>query len=102
MLAEIGYARHIGGRAATDRLIKKANIKRGSKVLDVGCGLGKTACRLASELGCKVTGIDIMPKMVEQAKVTAKKAGVTDKVTFMEGDAKLPFPTRRLIPVRSQ
>lgn len=92
MLAEIGYARHIGGKTATDRLIKKANIKKGSKVLDVGCGLGKTACRLASELGCKVTGIDIMPKMVEQAKAKAKKAGVTDKVTFMEGDArKLPF-----------
>jgi ubiquinone/menaquinone biosynthesis C-methylase UbiE len=92
MLAEIGYARHIGGKTATDRLIKKANIKKGTTVLDVGCGLGKTACRLASELGCKVTGIDIMPKMVEQAKATAKKAGVTDKVNFMEGDArKLPF-----------
>ncbi len=92
MLAEIGYARHIGGKTATDRLIKKANIKKGARVLDVGCGLGKTACRLASEFGCKVTGIDIMPKMVEQSKATAKKAGVTDKVTFMEGDArKLPF-----------
>jgi ubiquinone/menaquinone biosynthesis C-methylase UbiE len=92
MLAEIGYARHIGGRAATDRLIAKAGIKKGSKVLDVGCGLGKTACRLASEIGCSVTGIDIMPKMVEQAKATAKKAGVSDRVTFMEGDArKLPF-----------
>ena len=92
MLAEIGYARHIGGKGATDRLIKKANIKKGSRVLDVGCGLGKTSCRLATELGCTVTGIDLMPKMVAQAKVTAKKAGVGDKVTFLEGDArKLPF-----------
>jgi ubiquinone/menaquinone biosynthesis C-methylase UbiE len=92
MLAEIGYARHIGGKGATDRLIKKANIKKGSKVLDVGCGLGKTSCRLATEQGCTVTGIDIMPKMITQAKLTAKKAGVGDKVTFMEGDArKLPF-----------
>ncbi len=92
MLAEIGYARHIGGKAATDRLIEKAGIGKGSKVLDVGCGLGKTACRLASELGCRVTGIDIMPKMVAQARARAKKAGVTDLVTFMEGDArKLPF-----------
>ncbi len=92
MLAEIGYARHIGGKGATDRLIQKANIKKGSKVLDVGCGLGKTSCRLAAELGCTVTGIDIMPKMIVQAMGTAKKAGVGDKVTFMEGDArKLPF-----------
>jgi ubiquinone/menaquinone biosynthesis C-methylase UbiE len=92
MLAEIGYARHIGGKGATDRLIKKAGIQKGSKVLDVGCGLGKTSCRLATELGCTVTGIDIMPKMIAQAKATAKKAGVGDKVTFFEGDArKLPF-----------
>ncbi|OPY30288.1 MAG: hypothetical protein A4E28_00345 [Methanocella sp. PtaU1.Bin125] len=92
MLAEIGYARHIGGRAATDRLIAKAGINKGSKVLDVGCGLGKTACRLAADPGCTVTGVDIMPKMVEQAKATAKKAGVSDRVNFMEGDArKLPF-----------
>ncbi len=92
MLAKIGYARHIGGKGATDRLIKKANIKKGSKVLDVGCGLGKTACRLAAESGCTVTGMDIMPAMVEQAKKTAKQLKVEDKVQFMEGDArKLPF-----------
>ncbi len=92
MLAKIGYAKHIGGKSATDRLIKKANIKKGSKVLDVGCGLGKTSCRLAAESECQVTGVDIMPDMIEQAKKTAKKMKVEDKVKFIEGDArKLPF-----------
>jgi ubiquinone/menaquinone biosynthesis C-methylase UbiE len=92
MLAKIGYARHIGGKGATDRLIRKAGIRKGSKVLDVGCGLGKTACRLAAETGCTVTGVDIMPAMVEQAKKTAKQMKVEDKVRFMEGDARqLPF-----------
>jgi ubiquinone/menaquinone biosynthesis C-methylase UbiE len=92
MLSKIGYARHIGGKDATDRLIKKASIRKGSKVLDVGCGLGKTACRLATEAGCTVTGLDIMPAMVEQAKKTAKQMKVEGKVLFMEGDARnLPF-----------
>ncbi|HUL62156.1 MAG TPA: methyltransferase domain-containing protein [Methanocella sp.] len=92
MLAEIGYARHIGGRKATDRLIAAAGIGKGSKVLDVGCGLGRTSCRLADEVGCDVTGVDIMPRMVEQARALAKKARVADRVRFMEGDArKLPF-----------
>lgn len=92
MLAKIGYARHIGGKGATDRLIKKANIEKGSKVLDVGCGLGRTACRLAAESGCTVTCVDIMPDMVEQAKKTAKQMKVEDRVRFIEGDArKLPF-----------
>lgn len=92
MLAEIGYARHIGGKKATDQLIKKAGIRKGSRVLDVGCGLGRTSYRLASEIGCTVTGVDIMPKMIEQARATARKMKVEDKVRFMEGDARsLPF-----------
>lgn len=92
MLAEIGYARHIGGRSATDRLLEKVSINSKSRVLDIGCGLGRTSCRLAKETGCTVTGIDIMPKMVEESKKTAKKMGVEDRVKFMEGDARrLPF-----------
>jgi ubiquinone/menaquinone biosynthesis C-methylase UbiE len=92
MLAKIGYARHIGGKSATDQMIKKASIRKGSKVLDVGCGLGKTACRLAAEAGCMVTGVDIMPDMVALAKKTAKQMKVEDRVQFMEGDARnLPF-----------
>jgi ubiquinone/menaquinone biosynthesis C-methylase UbiE len=92
LLAEIGYARHIGGRSATDRLLEKVGIGRDSKVLDVGCGLGKTSCRLAQETGCSVVGVDIMPRMVEAARKTAAKTGVGHLTRFMEGDARrLPF-----------
>lgn len=91
MLAEIGYARHIGGRKATDRLIAAAGIGKDSNVLDVGCGMGRTSCRLAAEVGCRVTGLDIMPRMVEQARLLAKKMNLRN-VRFLEGDArKLPF-----------
>ena len=92
ILASIGYARHIGGKVATDRIIEKADIKSDSKVLDIGCGQGRTSCRLASELGCSVTGIDLMPRMVEQSQALARKSGLNEKVKFMQGDArKLPF-----------
>lgn len=92
MLAEIGYARHIGGRSATEELIRKSGIKKGSKVLDVGCGLGRTSCQLAADTGCKVTGVDLMPKMVERSRALAKKMNVADRVEFKEADArKLPF-----------
>jgi len=92
MLASTGYARHIGGKTATDVLIEKAKISPGLKVLDVGCGIGKTSCRLAGDVGCNVTGIDIMPQMVEKATALAKKMRLDGKAKFSQGDArKLPF-----------
>jgi ubiquinone/menaquinone biosynthesis C-methylase UbiE len=92
MLAATGYARHIGGKAATDVLIGKAKIGKDFKVLDVGCGIGKTACRLAADYGCTVTGIDIMPQMVEKSKALAKKMRLDGRVKFAQGDAReLPF-----------
>ena len=41
-------------------------VGRGSKVLDLGCGPGHTTAQLSS-LGLTTTGVDISPKMIEQA-----------------------------------
>jgi S-adenosylmethionine-dependent methyltransferase len=64
--------------------------------LDLGCGTGATAVRLA-RLGIHVTLLDSAPAMLDIARRTAKEAGVTDKVVLRRGDAtqlaKL-FPTR--------
>jgi len=42
-------------------------IKEGMKVLDLGCGTGITT-KYIVELGAKVTGIDISPKLIEFAR----------------------------------
>jgi S-adenosylmethionine-dependent methyltransferase len=54
--------------------------------LDVGCGTGATAVRLA-RLGIHVTLLDSSAEMLELAKRTAQEAGVTDKVVLQHGDA---------------
>jgi S-adenosylmethionine-dependent methyltransferase len=54
--------------------------------LDVGCGTGATAVRLA-RLGIQVTLLDSSPAMLEIAKRAALEAGVTDKVVLQHGDA---------------
>jgi ubiquinone/menaquinone biosynthesis C-methylase UbiE len=54
------------------------------RVLDVGCGTGFLALRLA-ELGHTVTGIDLAPQMIEQARRKAEQQG--QQIDFRVGDA---------------
>ncbi|HTY90569.1 MAG TPA: class I SAM-dependent methyltransferase [Methanocella sp.] len=91
LLASLGSAKHIGGWDATEKLIEAAGIMQGWKVLDVGCGMGKTSCRLAA-MGCNVVGVDIMPRMIKESRSRARLMGVADKTTFVGCDARsLPF-----------
>jgi ubiquinone/menaquinone biosynthesis C-methylase UbiE len=92
LLASLGSAKHIGGKGATEILLNEAQIRPGSRVLDVGCGMGKTSCKLAKEKDCRVVGLDIMPRMIKESKTRAWQLGVDDKTTFLRCDAKsLPF-----------
>jgi S-adenosylmethionine-dependent methyltransferase len=54
--------------------------------LDLGCGTGMTAVRLA-RLSIHVTLLDSSPAMLDVAKRAAQEAGVTDKVVLRQGDA---------------
>ncbi len=84
--------KHMGGLEATRELIKACGIDSHSYVLDVGSGVGITACILAEEYGCKVMGVDLSEKMVERARERAQRKNVEDKVEFKIGDAQnLPF-----------
>ena len=62
----------------------------GTRVLDVACGTGNTAIPLA-RLGCVVTGVDIAPNLLAQARARAEAEGLA--IQFDEGDAEaLPYP----------
>ena len=54
--------------------------------LDVACGTGATAVRLA-QLGYCVTQLDWSPAMLDIARRTVEEAGLADRVTFQLGDA---------------
>jgi len=55
--------------------------------LDVGCGTGFLSLLLA-ELGHRVTGIDMAPSMLAQARAKSLARGLT--VNFVEADAEAP------------
>lgn len=58
----------------------------GKKVLDYCCGLGGISIQLA-KAGAIVTGIDISEESVKTATMEAERAGVSEKCTFIVGDA---------------
>jgi SAM-dependent methyltransferase len=67
----------------------------GGRVLDVGCGPGHLAIRLAREHALEVTGLDLDPAMIERASVNAARVGMddADRPWFLVGDvASMPFP----------
>ena len=87
-----GLTKHMGGLEATKELIELCHIDKNSYILDVGCGVGLTACYIAKEYGCKVVAVDISEEMVKRAEERAKRKGIEDKVEFEVADAQaLPF-----------
>lgn len=69
--------------------VERLDLESGVRVLDVACGNGNTAVPAALK-GANVTGVDIAPYLIEQAKTRAAAAGVD--ATFEVGDAEaLPY-----------
>ena len=81
-------AKTIAGPA--EAFIARLAIPASSRVLDVACGTGNAAIPLARQ-GCVVTGVDIAPNLLVQARERATTEGLT--IQFDEGDAEqLPYP----------
>jgi SAM-dependent methyltransferase len=67
-------------------------LERGMEVLDLACGHGRIANRLAAR-GARVTGLDATPAFLERARQDAAELGV--EVEYVEGDMRsLPWEGR--------
>ncbi|MFC5752073.1 SAM-dependent methyltransferase [Actinomadura rugatobispora] len=71
----------------TDQVLGRLPVGPGDRVLDVGCGIGKPAVRLAERTGAEVVGISTNRGQVEQAAARAAAAGLADRVRFAYADA---------------
>ncbi|MEU8814277.1 methyltransferase domain-containing protein [Actinoplanes sp. NPDC048796] len=76
----------------TDIMIGKLPVGPGARVLDVGCGIGKPAVRLAQKTGASVVGISINQQQVDEGNARAAAEGLAGRVSFRPANAlELPF-----------
>ena len=78
--------REVAQQQLVEFLAERAEIPRGSHVLDVGCGMGATSVWLAEKQGCRATGITLSPIQVEMATSLAQKRGVDAEFHLMDAE----------------
>jgi ubiquinone/menaquinone biosynthesis C-methylase UbiE len=72
-----------------ERVVDRAGIEPGMRVLDVACGTGNATIPAARAAG-RATGLDLVPRLLEQGRAEAEAAGLG--IDWVEGDAEaLPF-----------
>ncbi len=70
-------------------VVARTEVAGGMRVLDVACGTGNAALP-AARAGAAVTGLDLVPELLESGRTKAAVAGV--EIAWVEGDAEdLPF-----------
>jgi S-adenosylmethionine-diacylgycerolhomoserine-N-methlytransferase len=71
-----------------DRLIRDLQPPRGGNVLELGCGTGRNLIAAAKAYpDVRFFGVDISRNMLETAQKNIDKAGLTERITLVEGDA---------------
>jgi SAM-dependent methyltransferase len=66
-------------------LARWLRVSPGTRVLDVGCGVGRWSRLLASR-GALVTGVDLSPTMIAQANRRARDSGLANRCQFLVQD----------------
>jgi ubiquinone/menaquinone biosynthesis C-methylase UbiE len=69
-----------------EAMLEVAGVSAQDVVYDLGCGDGRIVVTAAQKYGARSVGVDIDPERIQEANQNAKRAGVTGRVKFIEGD----------------
>jgi SAM-dependent methyltransferase len=77
----------------SNEIPKLLELTTDSRVLEIGCGSGRYALRVAERVGCRITGLDLNSHGIRNANQLANQAGLSSLVKFEECDVSgtLPF-----------
>jgi ubiquinone/menaquinone biosynthesis C-methylase UbiE len=75
----------------TEALLRRAGLRDGLRVVEVGCGSGNTACWVAEQIapGGSVVALDVSPDQIEQARRQAASRNLRN-IEFHVADAYAP------------
>jgi SAM-dependent methyltransferase len=71
---------------AVEEMLKLAQVKKDDVVYDLGCGDGRIVVTAARQYGARGVGVDIDPQRIKESNENARKAGVTERVKFVQSD----------------
>lgn len=69
-----------------DEMLALAKVTKNDVLYDLGSGDGRIPITAAQKFGTRSIGIDIDSDRIKEANENARKAGVTDKVKFLQQD----------------
>ncbi|MEU9998553.1 bifunctional class I SAM-dependent methyltransferase/N-acetyltransferase [Streptomyces sp. NPDC050848] len=83
-----------GSDTTTRRLLALAGpLPERPRVLDLGCGPGRSALLLADEAGAEVTAVDLHQPFLDELREAADARGLGDRIRTLDADmGELPFP----------
>jgi cyclopropane fatty-acyl-phospholipid synthase-like methyltransferase len=67
-------------------MLTLAHVTPGDIVFDLGSGDGRIPITAARKFGARGVGVELDERLVRLARENATRAGVDDRVTFIEGD----------------
>ena len=73
------------------------DLSAGKTLLDVACGSGGPALRIAASTGCSLVGIDLHEQAIATAKSLASQRNLKERAEFcvVNASEQLPFPSAR-------
>lgn len=72
--------------AVVDAMLKVAGVTSEDCIYDLGSGDGRIVITAAQKYGARGVGIEIDPDLIRTANDRARRAGVSDKVKFIQAD----------------
>lgn len=78
-----------GYQSMLQSIVDRLDLVSNTRLVEVGCGCGAVSRWLAGRTQCArpITGIDLNRFLLSEAAILRDSAGLSDDITFMEGDA---------------
>jgi len=73
-------------QVVVNRMLETAKVGPRDYLIDLGSGDGRIVITAAKRYGTRGFGVDLNPERILESNENARKAGVTDKVTFIQSD----------------